>query len=254
MADAAANRCIDNHMASDAFDGELKALKAHRAYIRNVVNNLAECRELAGPAPKPKRIMRAWLLSSKQATVKQHDLSWMGSHFACKLCFRRFPQLPSVVTSCCGHPRAGIGAITTASKHGHKPVIACMQGPKQGFLIACIRCGAYSFDRIALLAKPCSGNLGLRSTPLVRLAKGRHPYCKQSFVTRLWSPGVTVDGLPRLIPRDTAMVTGGHPGVPPAVPAPIAPFDPFDPFEPIDPFDDEYDTAGLADFFGLCDG
>ena len=64
-----------------------------------------------------------------------------------------------------------------------------------------------------------------------------------------------MDGLPRLIPRDTAMVTGGHPGVPPSAPAPIVPpFDPFDPFEPIDPFDDEYDTAGLADFFGLGDG
>ncbi len=88
VADAAANRLIDNHQLPKAFDVELTQLKIHRAFIREVVHCLSEARDLAGPAPKPKRIMKAWQRSSKLADVKQHSLGWMGSHFACSICFR----------------------------------------------------------------------------------------------------------------------------------------------------------------------
>jgi hypothetical protein len=248
--------------------------------------------------------MKAWLRASHQTNVKQHQLTWVGSHFACKLCFRKFKSLPSFSVSCSGHPRAGIGAISTAIKNQHKPVIAGFTGLKQGFLIACLRCGGFSFDRIALLAKPCSGHLGPRANTLKRLAKGKHPYCKQSFVTRLWTPLVSKNGKPKLIKvkatgEITGMtsqastgtlqgqpltatsshigtITGNHPGMssqtstgaatgphphaqgPPDTgnPAPSTHplFDPFDE-EYAEPADDEYELAGLAEFFGpMCDG
>ncbi len=208
VADAVANRIIDNHNYTKAFEAELAALKKHRSFLREVVHKLGEARILASPEPKPKRVMKAWLRASQQAVVKQHQLTWVGSHFACNLCFRRFKSLPSVSVSCGGHPRAGIGAISIATKHQHKPVIAGFTGIKKGFLIACLRCGGFSFDRIDLLAKPCSGHLGPRANTLKRLAKGKHPYCRHSLVTEMWTPFISKLGQPKLARvSDTAEIT-----------------------------------------------
>jgi hypothetical protein len=242
IADAVANRCIDNHTYGDTFEEEATELKAHRAFIRQAVQQLCEARTAMGKAPKPKKSMNQWKAASKRAEHSQHSLAWTGQKFACRVCFCKFKYLPPISQACKGGPRAGIGAISTATHHGHKPMVACIAGPKQGLIIACVRCGAYSADRIALLAKPCTGRPGLRKYPLIRLSRGHHPYCKASRVDRTWQPGFTAGGTATLSGCDISTIAANLPSAsnnqalhhPPT----------------ISQADDEWDLDGLAEFFG----
>jgi ribonuclease HI len=242
VADAVANKCIDNHVHDQYFDEEAIALKQHRTFIRKSVQALLDARADMGKAPKPKRTMNQWRAASVKAGNSQHSLAWTGHKFACKTCFQKFARLPSISHTCTGVPRAGIGAISTATQHGHKPIVACIEGPKHGLIIACIKCGAYSADRIALLAKPCTGKLGLRKYPIIRLSRGRHPYCKASRVTRTWQPGFSNDGNALLVACSPSTIAANSTGALSDRTLPAPP--------PISEVDDEWDLHGLADFFG----
>jgi hypothetical protein len=254
VADAVANRCLDEHMFETAGNDSAQALKAGKKLLKDIVARLVTAREALGQPPKPKRGIVRWVNKAKSANAEVHRLVWRNTSFVCDKCFRRFKQLPKPGAGCNGHPKAGPGAIDIAIAAGHRISVVSMTGDRTGILIVCTKCAAYSAERVVKLKAKCPGSSKCRQAVLVKLGKGKHPQCPRTWVDKIWEANIKSNH-GRLGPTDTsegklelqqaAVPKYGsksrsvshnvaHPGIAGSQDCP----------------DDEWDLAALADFFG----
>ena len=61
-----------------------------------------------------------------------------------------------------------------------------MTGEREGMLIICTKCAAYSADRVVKLKSRCPGTSKARQAGLTRLGKGRRPQCPNTWVDKVW--------------------------------------------------------------------
>jgi hypothetical protein len=251
VADRVAAHVISHFRPRDAGTPAQEARKQWRDFTADCIARVTRVRAALPPIPKWNTGVRFALSRASEVPVEdRHRLSWVTpDRPRCELCFRCFRKPAAWRSRCSGVPTVGPAVLQTATALGHRMALFATAGRTAGLLAICLRCAAYSQQRVGKLNCPCPGHAATRPGPLKRVLRGRHPTDRAAYIqaaVRLWSQGPAADAGPHADEAQEAPAAGVPAGAhgegdPPAAPACglQAPL-----------FAEEWDLDALAAWFG----
>jgi ribonuclease HI len=185
---------LANHMIADfTYPSRGKtvktALSQWRHRLDSAIVRLRSLRENLPPVPRPDP---AVTFARTRATIvpvtERHHLVWSGNKRSCSKCLKVFTRPDSHMRQCSGLPTVGPGIVAEATSMRHNMAVVLIRGRLHGPLAICLRCGAFSMQKVRNLRLACPGSLGTRRPQLQRLLAGFHPSGRHSVVSAVLRP------------------------------------------------------------------
>jgi hypothetical protein len=259
VADKLANYIVADYTYPRRGQTAAAAASLWRQRLRTALTRLRSVRDHLPPVPRPTPSV-AFARSRAPIVPAQdrHSLVWCGDKRTCSKCLKVLRRPDSHLRRCSGLPAVGPGVVAEATARRHNMAVVLIRGRLHGPLAVCLRCGAFSMQKVRNLRLACPGVLGSRRPQLLRLLAGFHPSGRHSIVSAVVRPWPRTNRQQRRelpIPAGFVASSGASSSACGAAELPASsarpPGDPHSALASSSPAaDDEWDASQLAAWFG----